>query len=165
MIAPLSRRTWLATDDSMEFADHQTIGYIPVGDHVGAYQAVRKHDTHMGVDIYGVYGEPVYAMQDGVIESCDQFTGPEIGMPWWNTTYQVTVNTGDQSILYGEVYPNFSVVTPNAVICKSEIIGWLIPVLRRNKGRPMTMLHLELRECDTVIDPTPMLMSCLGIIK
>lgn len=115
------------------------ISEIP--DH-GRFGIVRKHDTHTGIDLYCDEGETVLVMEDGIIINIGKFTGPEVGSPWWNDTYAVTIESKSGVILYGElskpwVYKGMEVKTGNS-------IGKVKQVLKVDKGLPMTMLHLEL---------------------
>lgn len=115
---------------------------VPTGQHVGAFGVERKHHIHEGVDLYGDKGQSVFAIEDGIIVGIHPFTGEHVGSPWWNDTSCVMIEGDSGVINYGEldVYNHLSVGQEVAV---GEYIGKLQSVLKKDKGRPMTMLHLE----------------------
>lgn len=129
------------TADSMSFRTmgaHQT--GLPLPPHPGAYGVQRKNHVHEGCDLYAPQGTPVLAVESGVVGDVRQFTGPEVGSPWWHKTYAVWVEGASGVILYGEVAPHVKV---GQQVCAGEILGVVIRVLRHDKGRPCSMLHLE----------------------
>lgn len=118
---------------------------IPLPPHAGSFGAVRKHDIHTGVDLYAPDMTPVYAMTTGVVTDVGYFTGPEANCEWWNTTWFITVGcikgSFDGKILYGEIYePQWK---KGQIIEEGELIGYVKQVLKKDKGLPMSMLHLE----------------------
>ncbi len=118
-------------------------GPIPEGDHPGAFGAVRKHDVHTGVDLYCEDGDDVYAIEEGEVIAIEKFTGEWAGSPWWNNTSAVLIEGESGIILYGEVYPGRHIYLHKKVYC-GEYIGSVQTVLKKNKGQPMSMLHMEL---------------------
>lgn len=114
---------------------------IPEGDHPGAFGALRKHDVHTGVDLYCDPGEDVYAMEDGLIVGIEDFTGPKANSPWWNDTQALLVFGESGVILYGEIETELK---PPRKVLKGERIGSVKTVLKKDKGKPMAMLHMEL---------------------
>jgi hypothetical protein len=102
---------------------------------------LRKHDIHTGVDIHCEDEELVYSMTDGTIVKISEFTGPKAGSPWWNETSFIGVNTAIGYIIYGEVE---SFVKEGDHICSGDLIGKVKRVLKKDKGKPMSMLHVEL---------------------
>lgn len=114
---------------------------IPCGKHPGAFGAVRKYDRHTGVDLYAPVGAPVFAMNDGTVLDVQDFTGPAINMPWWNPTKVIYIDHGHCIIAYGEVESH---VKPGDIVGRKEFIGHVLQVLKEYKGRPMSMLHLEM---------------------
>jgi hypothetical protein len=107
----------------------------------GLFGAVRKHDIHTGVDFYCEEGAEVSCIYDGVVVDVFQFTGIAVGSFWWNTTYAVVVETGNLTLVYGEVTPSVSVGEHLKV---GDPIGNVRRVLRVDKGvTPVAMLHLE----------------------
>lgn len=114
---------------------------IPTGEHPGAFGAVRKFDVHTGVDLYCDDGATVYAIEDGtVVDVCD-FTGPQVGTPWWNDTQAILIEGKSGVIVYGEVE---SYVIAGDRVVAGQAIGYVKRVLIKDKGKPMSMLHMEL---------------------
>lgn len=159
-----------------EKVDLEYESMIPVGDHPGAFAAVRKNHIHEGVDLYANANDRVYAMVAGKVVDIDWFTGTEAGSPWWNDTCAVAIEDEAGVWFYGEILPG-SEIKVGDEIRKGQDIGKVIPVLKVDKGRPMAMLHLErytvgttesvgLWELNTpqpsnLIDPTPELVAGL----
>ena len=112
---------------------------IPAANRWGA---VRKHDTHTGVDLFCPEGEPVYAFEDGEITDIAPFTGASIGMPWWAETECMAVEGKSGVILYGEIIPNPDFRIGDK-IKEGALIGNVKTVLLKDKGKPRTMLHIE----------------------
>lgn len=143
--------------------------------HPGAFGAVREHDIHTGVDLYASEGTPVFAMEPGVVVAIIQdFTGEHAGSPWWNSTSAVMVEDGSGVWLYGEIQPASSLKVGDKVD-EADALGYVQTVLKRDKGAPMSMLHVErykrgcrapvdvwalgTKQHETLIDPTPMLAA------
>ncbi len=118
---------------------------IPTGDELGAFGVTRKHDIHTGVDLYCEAGDEVFAIEKGEIISIEFFTGPSVNMPWWNDTQAVGIKGKSGIINYGEVRA-YGILKVGDKINKGDLIGWVIPVLKKDKGKvPSTsMLHVEL---------------------
>lgn len=117
---------------------------IPSGKHhPGAFGVPRHLHVHTGVDLYAPHGCPVRAMESGRVVKVDWFTGPSINMPWWNDTRAVYIEGATGVFNYGEIqeYPGLQV---GDQVKQGDYIGHVVTVLRRYKGRPMSMLHLEL---------------------
>lgn len=114
-----------------------------VSDHPASFAHVRKNHIHEGVDLYGQEHDDVYAMLPGVVTNIIQhFTGPGAGTPWWNRTSAVAVEDATGVWVYGEIIVNPSLVIGHHVL-PGDWLGLITPVLKRDKGRPMSMLHLE----------------------
>lgn len=144
---------------------------LPVGDHPGAFGVQRKHHIHEGVDLYCHQGQPVQAVEEGVVVAVIPFTG-EIAnppSPWWRDTWAVLVEGPSGVVVYGEITPDVKVGDP---IVPGWNIGYVKQVLKIDKGRPMAMLHLELHRPGTrdakdwiderpatLLDPTPFLLE------
>ena len=83
-------------------------------------------------------------MESGTVVAVEPFTGahvpPPDSSPWWNDTWAVLVEGPSGVIVYGEILP---AVHPGDAVAAGQPLGIVIPVLRRDKGRPTTMLHLE----------------------
>lgn len=175
-VFPLPKRVVRITSDSESFrdVDYTTETEIPVLPHVGAFACRRKYHTHEGVDLYCPEGTPVYAIEDGVVVAIEDFTGPKAGSPWWNDTRAVMVEGESGVINYGEILEAPGIVVGKAVKA-GDLIGFVKTVLRKDKGRPMSMLHLELYahgirqsfaweppdrpKPDWLLDPTPLLIA------
>lgn len=153
-----------------ETADKKTIG-IPTGGSLGAFGVKRKHHIHEGVDLYVRYGSPVWAMESGKIVSIEQFTGSAVGSPWWRDTWVVMVEGDSGVFAYGEILPS-SRLRVGGRLWHGELLGHVLQVLKKDKGRPMSMLHIELhkhgtRTClawegekpESLLDPTPYLLT------
>jgi murein DD-endopeptidase MepM/ murein hydrolase activator NlpD len=121
---------------------------IPINYHPGAFGYKRKWNYHPGVDLYVQDGEPVYAIEDGMVVSTGLFTGPEIDMPWWETTWYVMVEGKTGVFNYGEIRDNGWRVG-DRVMCGTKI-SYVKKVLFDDKfrakipGHSTSMLHLEL---------------------
>ena len=168
--------------------DYQT--NLPVSGHVGAFGVKRKHHYHEGVDLYAPEGTVVRAVEDGVIVRVGYFTGPKVDMPWWEETWAVMVEGESGVVVYGEIIPcsdimhapytdevlpysEFNCTYFRTSVKAGDPIGTVKRVLKTDKGRPMSMLHLELRKHGTtdwsgwyketgrpenLLDPTPYLL-------
>jgi hypothetical protein len=146
---------------------------IPQGDHPGAFGARRKHHIHEGVDIYAPHASCVYAITNGVIISAYQFTGKLVGMPWWNDTWAIAVADDTGIWVYGEVYSPCYRIGDH--VKEGQCIALVEQVLKIDKGRPLSMLHLERwkpftsphtflwqlnqPQPDFLLDPTPLLLE------
>lgn len=115
---------------------------LPRAGHPGSFGFQRKHHKHEGIDLYGNPGDEVYAIADGMVTNIYDFTGAKVGMPWWNDTMAVSVRDATGSWVYGELEPAVGLKVGDRVLT-GQLIGKLVKVLRKNKGRPTTMLHLE----------------------
>lgn len=112
-------------------------------DDPGMFGASRKYDYHTGVDLYCELGTDVIAMTTGRVVAIEDFTGPEATppSPWWNSTKAVFVESAHRVLGYCEITPTVQV---GDIVCAGEVIGVVDrPVLKKNKGRPTVMLHLE----------------------
>lgn len=107
----------------------------------GQFGAIRKHDIHTGVDLYTYPGMPVRPVETGVVVAIENFTGLSAGSPWWNETQAVLVEGASGVLLYGELTP---LIQLGALVTPDSCLGGVKQVLKKDKGRPMHMLHLEL---------------------
>lgn len=103
----------------------------------------RKFDIHTGIDLYCVHQQPVYAIEDGIICKIDLFTGPNIGSEWWNETQYLGVLGKSGYIIYGEIIVDKQLKVGQSIKA-GELCGVVETVLKKDKGRPMNMLHIEL---------------------
>ncbi len=172
---PLSL-TLVPTEDPMSFL---TMGVdetgLPVGQHPGAFGVKRKYHSHEGVDLYAPVGAAVKAVEPGVVVAVKPFTGPHAGpsLAHWLDTWAVFVEGASGVVVYGEIAPS---VEEGQSVAAGDRIGEVVRVLRSDKGRPVSMLHLELhapgsrqapewlehdKRPPVLRDPTPFLLeSC-----
>lgn len=144
---------------------------VHLNNHPGSFGAIRKYDIHTGVDLYCYEGTPVVAIEDGIVISIEDFTGPKADSPWWNPTQAVLVKGSSGVVCYGEVSTSLSI---GDALKAGSLIGDVIPVLKKDKGTPQSMLHFELYTNDfketvwwyhgepqpeTLLDPTNLLLS------
>lgn len=120
-------------------------------EHPGMFGAVRKHDIHTGVDIYVPAGTLVCPVEDGVIVKVGYFTGPRSSppTPWWEETGYVMVEGESGVVCYGELMHEglfWHYVGDGVHTGAGDIVGNVATVLKEDKGRPRSMLHLELYE-------------------
>ena len=154
---------------SFETMSDQETG-LPTGQHPGAFGVVRKHHIHEGVDLYAPDGTVVRAVEDGVVVAVQPFTGEHAGFPWWENTWVVMVEGASGVVCYGEVH---ACVDEGTIVKAGDIVACVKRVLKKDKGRPMSMLHLELhthgsRNCpvwdldihqpDEILNPTMYLL-------
>lgn len=147
---------------------------LPLPGHPGSFAHRRKMHTHQGVDLYVPEGTPIRCVEDGVIVAVHKFTGEHADppTPWWGNTWSVMVEGMSGVVCYGEVIPYR--IQVGAPIERGAVVGHVTPVLLKDKGRPRSMLHLELyrhgtREPadwqleeetpDGLLDPTPYLLG------
>ncbi len=118
---------------------------LPLDQHPGAFGVRRKHDVHTGIDLYCPEGTPVRAVEDGTVVAVIPFTGAIVDppMPWWHDTHAVMVEGESGVVLYGEVTPGVEV---GQTVVRGEEVARVKQVLKKDKGRPMSMLHLELHK-------------------
>jgi hypothetical protein len=145
---------------------------LPLAPHPGAFGVKRKFHTHEGVDLYAPEGTVVFAVETGTVVAVKPFTGPHAGptLEHWLDTWAVFVEGPSGVVVYGEIKPWCAV---GVQVDAGMPLGHVIPVLRKDKGRPRAMLHLELREHgntadiewlddlhpDGLFDPTPFLLA------
>lgn len=133
------------TNDAYSFLDQdwKTVAEVPILPHVGAFGVRRRHDVHKGIDIYADENANVYAVEDGEIVEICPFTGPKAGYEWWLDTQAVYVSGKTGIVVYGEIEP-ISNWKQGDKVMRGDIIGNVRRVIKNDKGRPTTMLHLEL---------------------
>ena len=118
---------------------------IAINNHPGAYGAVRRHDIHTGIDLYGFENDWVFCIENGIVVKNAQFTGTP-DCDWWNPTDCVVVRSETRYILYGEIKSKLQV---GDVVEFGQKIGEISPVLPVDKirkdipGHSNCMLHLE----------------------
>ena len=55
--------------------------------------------------------------------------------PWWNNTYCMLVRCENFVFNYGEIIPS-QYVNVGDMVEEGDVLGWVVPVLKKNKGRP-----------------------------
>lgn len=124
---------------------------IPMGSHPGGFGFNRKFESHTGIDLYCKDGDEIQLLKSGVISDIGIFTGEKADSPWWEETYFIEVTTENEKIIYGEIYkPDKNI---GEIVHSGDIIGKVKKVLKRDKGRPMSMLHLEYYIDDVLSNP------------
>lgn len=117
---------------------------IPVADHPGSFGFKRTHHWHEGVDLYAPVGAVVQACQDGIFLGFEQFTGEAAGSPWWHDTWAAVVDHMSFTAVYGEIAPMAYNIPIGYELKAGDILGAVMTVLKKDKGRPMSMLHFEM---------------------
>ena len=175
---PLSKpNIYITSDaDSFKVRNFKTETEIPIENHCGAFGTERKHDVHTGVDLYCNEGDYVHAIEGGTVVLIEHFTGTEANSPWWNDTEAVHIEGASGVLVYGEIEPVASLKL-GARVATSQLLGKVKRVLKQDKGRPVSMLHMELykhgsrKSCtwnagetrDTqLLNPTDLLISLIN---
>ena len=141
---PLKKENILLNSTETEFLDkYQKATEIPILPHPGAFGKKRKNHQHEGIDLYCEKGDEVLAIEDGVVIKIKKFTGEHVGSNWWNNSWCVLVEGVTGVFNYGEIIPNKE-IKEGMEIKEGFLIGHVETVLKKDKGRPMNMLHLEL---------------------
>lgn len=125
---------------------------LPLSPHPGSFGFRRKHHTHEGIDLYAPPGTEVMCVEGGVVVVIEPFTGPLAGSPWWHDTQAVFIEGDSGVVVYGEIIVS-SQIDIGDNVKPGDVIGHLTPVLKKEKGRPACMLHLELHEHGTRCAP------------
>jgi hypothetical protein len=140
---PLTIEKRIATADDRDVGSLNLSSetHIPIGNHPGAFGAQRSFDIHTGVDLYCLEGAHVFAMNAGIVVDIFQFTGGRVGSPWWNDTFAIAIEDATGIWLYGEVeYPDLYI---GERVKYGQPLTRVARVLRNDKGRPTSMLHVE----------------------
>ncbi len=141
--------TLIESDQSESFKDmEQGATALPLPPHPGGFGVTRQNHIHEGVDLYCPTDTPVSAVEDGVVVLRQNFTGPKAGSPWWHDTEALLVEGASGVVVYGEIAAHSHMQSGQAVK-RGEELGHIVQVLKEDKGRPMSMLHLELHEPGT----------------
>lgn len=178
LVFPLAKAPFPTVDsESFKIRSFNEETEIPLRAHVGAFGVSRRNHVHEGVDLYGVVGDSVLAMEPGVVIATLPFTGVLAGSMWWDETSCILVRGASGCLNYGELTVAAG-LTEGSVVAAGQVLGHLAQVLLEDKGRPMTMLHLE-RYCmsasapvkewpleapqpPTLCDPTTLLLQAAG---
>lgn len=141
---PLEKDVFLTSDSCSELFrnwSHET--EIPVStSHRGAFGSLRATRNHEGVDLPGVEGDPVYAMEDSFVVALGIFSGAPAGLPWTAHTNYVMLEGKNGVLSYGEIHlePGLFV---GAAVKRETQIGRLCAPRRVESGRAMSVLHIE----------------------
>lgn len=111
----------------------------------GSFGYKRSFYYHPGVDLYCPPGTLVQALEDGVIVNIEAFTGESADppSPWWNETQAILIE-GDKWVLgYCEIKV-LAELNVGQRIQKGDTLGWVLPVLKEDKGNGTSMLHFEM---------------------
>jgi len=177
-LSPLPELQLVPTTDSESFRYfYDGATGIPHGTtHPGAFGFQRKNHIHEGVDLYCEDGTSVHAVESGIVTAIEPFTGPSANppSPWWHDTYSVMIEGNSGAILYGEIYVAVGIEVGHEVQA-GDWLGEVVQVLKTDKGRPMSMLHMELHvpgtieakewvdtRPETLLDPTPFLLEIIS---
>lgn len=146
-VFPLKLNKSGTTNDSFSYLDYdiQKSVEIPIHPHCGSFGIRRKHDVHKGIDLYAPIGTPVFSVEDCEILEIIPFTGKAAGYEWWEDTYGIYAKGKSGIVVYGELLPTSDMV-PGLKIKAGTLIGHVAKVLKKDKGRPTSMLHLELHD-------------------
>jgi murein DD-endopeptidase MepM/ murein hydrolase activator NlpD len=118
--------------------------------HPGSFGAIRKYDIHTGIDLYCEPGQEVVAAEDGEIVLIENFTGLNAvpPSPWWHETQAILIEGASGVIVYGEITP-LQTITVGQKVKQGQVLGHVTTVLKKDKGLPMAMLHIELYKAGT----------------
>lgn len=145
---PLKKKVLLNNTIDSFLENYNNYTEIPILPHPGAFSCVRRHHQHEGIDLYANDGDQVLSIENGIVIDIFPFTGEHVGTSWWNNTWAILIESEIGVINYGEVIP-INTLKIGDKIKSGEVIGNIRTVLRKDKGRPMSMLHLELYESGT----------------
>ncbi len=119
--------------------------YMIPPDDLGSFGILREGDRHTGVDLYCAEGTPVYAVEDGVVVSVDDFTGlrdSEIDIKNRYLYTQIVMVEGKSGVVgYCEVVP---VVTEGDTVKEGDVVAHVTAVLPDDYDGHRSMLHFEL---------------------
>lgn len=150
MLSPLPQYKLIQTagSDSFKKMGAWETG-LPLFGHCGSFGFRRKFHFHEGLDFYVPERTSVYACEPGEVLAITAFTGQHANCPWWAETWGVLVEGETGVFCYGEILPHSSIKIGKRLLA-GDIIGEVKTVLLKDKGRPMSMLHLELHKHGTV---------------
>lgn len=145
----------------------------------GAFGVERKHETHTGVDLYAPIGQSVVAVESGTVVKIERFTGPAAKSPWYLPTQAVLIAGRSGVVVYGEIRVSKG-IKPGCKLRQGQQVGTVSPVLCKDKGNGVSMLHLEIyTEGNTTTvtwplgelqpmslsDPTPLLVGAKNRLR
>lgn len=147
-VFPLKKQVLINNSKENFLSNYNEITEIPLLPHPGAFSCVRKHHKHEGIDLYANDGDIVLSIEDGLVIDIFPFTGEHVDTPWWNNTWAALIEGDSGVINYGEIIPNENLKIGHTLKA-GDTVGYIKTVLTKDKGRPMSMLHLELYEKGT----------------
>lgn len=117
---------------------------LPAVGAVGDFAFRRSFYHHPGTDIYCGDKQQVVAIEDGVVVHFEHFTGANANppSPWWHDTWAVLVEGASGVIGYCELLIEDE-LDIGIKVKAGDPIGTITPVLKKDKGNGVTMLHLE----------------------
>jgi len=115
---------------------------VPQDHHPGSFLKERKFHIHEGVDLYGDVGAKVFAVEEAQVVEIFDFTGEKAGSPWWHDTEAILLLGENGYFLYGEIKVR-DTLRKGDVVEKGSVIGEIVPLLKKRKGNPTSMLHFE----------------------
>lgn len=117
---------------------------IPPEGHVGDFGFRRSFYHHPGIDIYCKDNQEVFAIEDGLVVNIEQFTGINANpsSPWWNDTFSILIEGQSGVIGYCEL-KLYDKIIVGSCIKEGDLIGFILPVLKKDKGNGTSMLHIE----------------------
>lgn len=159
---PLKKRHILINSKADQFAkSFKDTTEVPIGEHPGSFSYQRKNHIHEGVDLYCESEDEVVAIEYGEVIKIMPFTGEQVGSPWWNETWSILVKHNSFYINYGELTPSNS-ISVGSILNEGDVLGYIKTVLKKDKGRPMTMLHIEMYDINSPLVEIPIKSWNLG---
>lgn len=153
--------------------------YLPTFSEPGSFGFKRTFEIHNGLDVYCRDGSNVFAVEDGEVIKITQFTGKDVGSPWWEETWAIYVKGQSGVVCYGEMNKQFNFVVGDGVRV-GDSLGCIHHVLPESKIRRdirnhnNAMLHIQLFSeyftedipfevksgvKNTLLDPTPYMQN------
>lgn len=129
---------------NMKWPLKNKIPNIPLINSMGDFAFKRSFYYHPGIDLYCEEGQEIQAIEDGIVSHIENFTGPDAdpASPWWNETWSILIEGASGALGYCELKPSNHIKIGLKVLA-GDIIGQIIPVLKKDKGNGTTMLHFE----------------------
>lgn len=117
---------------------------IPKLNSAGDFGYKRSTYHHTGIDLYCHVNQEIVAIEDGVVVHMEHFTGAKAipSSPWWNDTWSIMIEGKSGVIGYCELIYDTQLII-GTKIKSGDVIGSIIPVLKKDKGNGIAMLHIE----------------------
>ena len=107
-----------------------------------AFCAARDGEVHTGLDLVCAEGQPVAAVEDGIVLANAAFTGTAAGSPTLYPSRALMVLGESGVVLYGEVWP-WDCARRGARVLAGQTVAEVVAVRGAGQPRPWSMLHLE----------------------